>query len=460
MKKSYNKAFTLVELLAVIVILAIILVIAVPKIMDVINSSKKSTLETSVKMIASSAEKTKMQNAVLGKEDATITCDSVAKLSNSDYESCTIEFDGNTAKVTVKGKGKFEGLNVCGGTKNEATAQKEMCATDGKYFSYEYLDAVQIAEIIDVSKCTAYLNELYPNTDTCPTCEEDNSALCNGTFEGYTISAAVNDDVIPFSDFEEAGLDVKLKSVVVEDISKCTTYFNEKACASANDEEKASCEEFYAQICNGTFEGYTISDAVNEGVIPSTDYEEAGLKMSNAHISITGYNIKGGLDVVIPSTIDGYTVTGISKNAFTPSGIIPDLISNNKKYYTSNLLNNKTKCQVVQLTVPHGLGIKSVVIPNSVTTIGESAFFYNELTEITIPSSVTTIGESAFFYNELTEITIPSSVTSVGQDAFADNPLSKVELSNPNIELGNCAFNRKENISTHNIPDTYECYYS
>ncbi len=126
-KKNVKTGFTLVELLAVIVILAIILVIAVPKIMDVINSSKKSTLETSVKMIASTAEKTKMQNAVLGKEETTITCDSVAKLSSSDYESCTIKFDGNTAKVTVKGKGKFAGLSVCGGTKNEATAQIEKC---------------------------------------------------------------------------------------------------------------------------------------------------------------------------------------------------------------------------------------------------------------------------------------------------------------------------------------------
>ncbi len=126
-KKNVKTGFTLVELLAVIVILAIILVIAVPKIMDVINSSKKSTLETSVKMIASTAEKTKMQNTILGKEDATITCDSVAKLSSSDYESCTIKFDGNTAKVTVKGKGKFEGLSVCGGTKNSATAQEEDC---------------------------------------------------------------------------------------------------------------------------------------------------------------------------------------------------------------------------------------------------------------------------------------------------------------------------------------------
>ena len=51
------KGFTLVELLAVIVILAIILVIAVPKVMDIINDSKKATLESTAKMIASAAEK-------------------------------------------------------------------------------------------------------------------------------------------------------------------------------------------------------------------------------------------------------------------------------------------------------------------------------------------------------------------------------------------------------------------
>ena len=58
-KKIKMKGFTLVELLAVIVILAIILVIAVPKIMSVIEDAKKATLESTVKMIATEAEKAK-----------------------------------------------------------------------------------------------------------------------------------------------------------------------------------------------------------------------------------------------------------------------------------------------------------------------------------------------------------------------------------------------------------------
>ena len=116
MKRKTKNGFTLVELLAVIVILAIILVIAVPKVMSVIEDSKKATLESTAKMIASSAEKQKVQNTVLGNTNA-ITCDSLAKINKGDHASCTIEIDNNTAKVTIEGKGKFNGLWVCAGTK-------------------------------------------------------------------------------------------------------------------------------------------------------------------------------------------------------------------------------------------------------------------------------------------------------------------------------------------------------
>jgi len=130
MNKNMKNGFTLVELLAVIVILAIILVIAVPKVMSVIEDSKKATLESTAKMIASSAEKQKVQNTVLGKT-AAITCDSVAKINDLDYEDCDIDFDNNTAKVTIKGKGKFANLYVCNGTKTSATATDEECETSG-----------------------------------------------------------------------------------------------------------------------------------------------------------------------------------------------------------------------------------------------------------------------------------------------------------------------------------------
>ena len=59
-------------------------------------------------------------------------------------------------------------------------------------------------------------------------------------------------------------------------------------------------------------------------------------------------------------------------------------------------------------------------IPNTVTEIGQNAFYYcNKMTSINIPDSVTTIGAKAFYScSSLKEITIPQSVTSIGADAF------------------------------------------
>ena len=65
MKSEKVNGFTLIELLAVIVILAIILVIAVPKILNVIEETKKDSLKNTAQLIADSAEKEKISNELL-----------------------------------------------------------------------------------------------------------------------------------------------------------------------------------------------------------------------------------------------------------------------------------------------------------------------------------------------------------------------------------------------------------
>ena len=66
-------------------------------------------------------------------------------------------------------------------------------------------------------------------------------------------------------------------------------------------------------------------------------------------------------------------------------------------------------------------GLTSVIIPNSVTSIGSYSFSgCIGLTSITIPNSVTSIGSYAFSgCSGLISITIPSSVTSIGSSAFS-----------------------------------------
>ena len=274
MRKKRN-AFTLIKLLAVIVILAVILVISIPRILDVIDVSKKDSFKTSAQLIADSAEKKYVENK-LNNIDEEITCENVTKLSKEDYESCKITFDNEgNAKVTIKGKGKFKDLAICNGTKTSVELS-DTCSTDAKYFAYE--------------------------------------------------------DV------------------------------------------------------------------------------EGG-------ISITGYSIEGGLDVVIPSNINGKQVVAIGDVAFTTRGVEPTGISsNNIEYKVKTLYNFENKYDVVIIkdVAYYGIGITSVTIPNTVISIGRRAFSNNKLTNSTIifPTTPLTIGCYAFD-NNLEEIIYPSNVTYV-----------------------------------------------
>ena len=87
--------------------------------------------------------------------------------------------------------------------------------------------------------------------------------------------------------------------------------------------------------------------------------------------------------------------------------------------------------------------LTSVTIPNSVTRIGYAAFCgCYKLTSITIPNSVASIEGSAFYYcPSLTSITIPNSVTSIGNSAFYNCfGLTSVTIGSGVTSIGNGAF--------------------
>ena len=135
MKKN---AFTLVELLAVIVILAVILVIAVPQVLDTITSSKKGSIESTVKLIANTAEKKYAEMLINGEAVTdTLNCNEVVELSTSDYSNCTVSFDSTgKASVTVTGIGKFEGYTCTNGTKENPNCTKGEVSSTNNMISY------------------------------------------------------------------------------------------------------------------------------------------------------------------------------------------------------------------------------------------------------------------------------------------------------------------------------------
>ena len=198
MRKKKN-AFTLIELLAVIVILAVILVISIPRILDVIEESKLDSFKSTAQIIADSAEKKYVTNK-LNNIDEVITCENVTKLSKEDYEYCFVKIDNEgKAKVTIEGKGKFKDLAICNGTKTSVELS-DTCSSDAKYFAYALIPDLIIE---DKEKCKKYGISKGLS-------ENDILTLCNGgSVSGINLQIAILGGEIPSTDYEEAGLNVK-----------------------------------------------------------------------------------------------------------------------------------------------------------------------------------------------------------------------------------------------------------
>lgn len=150
------------------------------------------------------------------------------------------------------------------------------------------------------------------------------------------------------------------------------------------------------------------------------------------------------INVSIPASIDGVSITSIAPYAFCPRSSTGS--ANGLKNLTSvsipasvtsigdHAFTNCSALTTVRVNADGNLtAIGDYAFDNcqklatlrlntngKLTSIGTYAFSECEaLTTLTIPDGVTTIGERAFFYCEgITDMTIPDSVTSVGQEAF------------------------------------------
>jgi hypothetical protein len=171
---------------------------------------------------------------------------------------------------------------------------------------------------------------------------------------------------------------------------------------------------------------------------------------NNGTITITAYAGLGGA-VIIPSTINGLPVTAIGDNAFrnNTSLTIPNSVTSigvTAFYFCTSLINVTIGNSVTGIghhAFYYCTSLTIVTIPNNVTSIEWSAFAYcDSLTSVTIPNSVTYIGEYAFqFCTSLTSVTIPNSVTSSGDYAFEYcTSLSSVTIGSSVTNMGLGAF--------------------
>ena len=185
----------------------------------------------------------------------------------------------------------------------------------------------------------------------------------------------------------------------------------------------------------------------------------------------------------LTSVTIGNSVTSIGNDAFRDCSSLKKVIvkdiaawcgikfsydSSNPLYYARHIYSDENT-EITNLIIPNSVtnigdlafyncsGLTSVTIGNSVTSIGEYAFNgCKSLTSVTIPNSVTSIGSSAFYYcTGLTSITIPNSVTSIGSWAFYNcSGLTSVTIPNSVTSIGWYAFYKCTGLTSVTIPNS------
>ena len=173
----------------------------------------------------------------------------------------------------------------------------------------------------------------------------------------------------------------------------------------------------------------------------------------------------GPYDIDIPEKLDGFTVTGLGRRSFSTDD-----------HYSP--LYDIHHTQIQSVTIPESVtsigdsafaacrNLNSLTIKDAATSIGNRAFTECPLTTtLSLGKKITTIGDEAFYYClNLKSVTIPQSVTSIGDYAFGEcvslKTLSFGENSfGENIEtniktIGNYAFNHCNDLESVTIPQS------
>ena len=165
---------------------------------------------------------------------------------------------------------------------------------------------------------------------------------------------------------------------------------------------------------------------------------------------------------------------GIGNNAFNGNESIESIVMPNTVeyvgdsafYYSSLLKNIEMSLSTINIGENAFAGCKkleNVIIPSSIVKIGDNAFsFCSKLTNITIPSSVTSIGKGVFSHClELENVIIPSSIVKIGDNAFSFCiKLTNITIPSSVTSIGKGVFGGCDGLESIKVADGNSVYKS
>jgi len=365
----------------------------------------------------------------------------VAKIGENAFSYCTgdLQVHCNIPDWTIYGNGYNSDNNpfYCHRFVNIVFGESVTRIGQGAFGSTAAIGDINYIESIYIPNSVTHIGQqaFYGCTGTlflnCNTADEMGAGyggLNNNNFSKIVISDVV--DKIGDHTFYNSP---KLQQVVV---GKNVSYIGEHAFFSCKGELVLYCNIPDLKPYSGKyFYGSRFSKiTIMSGVTSIGAYAFYGAIIQSSNIE----------QISVPNS-----VTHIGSYAFGSLNIGTIIIGDGVKSLGSNVFGGSTGKLIVNSNIPDntgwyiGAGFSDVVIGDTVTYIGESAFGENnELRNVVIGDNVANIGKNAFYdCNKLSNIIIPNSVTSIGESAFEEcNMLKSAHIGKGITSIGKRAF--------------------
>ncbi len=143
-------------------------------------------------------------------------------------------------------------------------------------------------------------------------------------------------------------------------------------------------------------------------------------------------------------TYNGTVITGLSQSGVARRANDKDLVLPDKNpqgaYITGIGAGSATNCGTFSAADEV---FDSVILPVKLETIGDYAFYNNNVSSFNVPTTLSQIGVAAFAQNKLSSVVLPDSVKTIGAESFSGqkgNVLTAITLSKGLIEIPQSAF--------------------